>query len=101
LILAPVALALIFLFRHKTVHERNALLSRLRCHSNDRRMDRVNLVGPISPRCACCRRNCWVAGFDLIYATQDYYFDRREDIRSLVVKLESREVFVWRSYCIF
>ena len=30
---------------------------------------------------------CWVAGFDLIYATQDYDFDRREDIRSLVVQL--------------
>jgi len=30
---------------------------------------------------------CWVAGFDLIYATQDFEFDRREDIRSLVVKL--------------
>lgn len=30
---------------------------------------------------------CWVAGFDLIYATQDYEFDRRENIRSLVVKL--------------
>src|SRR5436190_11883132 len=29
----------------------------------------------------------WVAGFDLIYATQDYDFDRREGIRSLVVKL--------------
>ena len=30
---------------------------------------------------------CWVAGFDLIYATQDYDFDRQEGIRSLVVKL--------------
>jgi 4-hydroxybenzoate polyprenyltransferase len=30
---------------------------------------------------------CWVAGFDLIYATQDYDFDRRERLRSLVVKL--------------
>jgi 4-hydroxybenzoate polyprenyltransferase len=30
---------------------------------------------------------CWVAGFDLIYATQDYDFDQRENIRSLVVKL--------------
>src|SRR5436309_11391793 len=30
---------------------------------------------------------CWVAGFDLIYATQDHDFDRREHIRSLVVKL--------------
>jgi 4-hydroxybenzoate polyprenyltransferase len=30
---------------------------------------------------------CWVAGFDLIYATQDYDFDRRKGIRSLVVEL--------------
>jgi 4-hydroxybenzoate polyprenyltransferase len=30
---------------------------------------------------------CWVASFDLIYATQDYDFDRREGIRSLVVRL--------------
>ncbi|HME89303.1 MAG TPA: UbiA-like polyprenyltransferase [Chthoniobacterales bacterium] len=30
---------------------------------------------------------CWVAGFDLIYATQDFEFDRREGIRSVVVKL--------------
>ena len=29
----------------------------------------------------------WVAGFDLIYATQDYEFDRREGMQSLVVKL--------------
>jgi 4-hydroxybenzoate polyprenyltransferase len=30
---------------------------------------------------------CWVAGFDLIYATQDLEFDRREGIHSLVVNL--------------
>jgi len=30
---------------------------------------------------------CWVAGFDLIYATQDFDFDRREGLHSLVVKL--------------
>ena len=30
---------------------------------------------------------CWVAGFDLIYATQDFDFDQREGVRSLVVKL--------------
>jgi 4-hydroxybenzoate polyprenyltransferase len=30
---------------------------------------------------------CWVAGFDLIYATQDVDFDRREGLRSLVVTL--------------
>jgi 4-hydroxybenzoate polyprenyltransferase len=29
----------------------------------------------------------WVAGFDLIYATQDYDFDRREGLSSLVVDL--------------
>ncbi|MEO5718759.1 MAG: UbiA-like polyprenyltransferase [Chthoniobacterales bacterium] len=29
----------------------------------------------------------WVAGFDLIYATQDFEFDRREGLRSLVVRL--------------
>ncbi len=29
----------------------------------------------------------WVAGFDLIYATQDFEFDRREALHSLVVRL--------------
>ena len=29
----------------------------------------------------------WVAGFDLIYATQDHDFDKREGLHSLVVKL--------------
>jgi len=29
----------------------------------------------------------WVAGFDLIYATQDLEFDRQEGLRSLVVRL--------------
>lgn len=30
---------------------------------------------------------CWVAGFDMIYATQDAEADRREGLRSMVVKL--------------
>ena len=30
---------------------------------------------------------CWVAGFDIFYALQDEAFDRREGLRSLVVKL--------------
>lgn len=30
---------------------------------------------------------CWVAGFDMIYATQDYEVDRREGMRSMVVWL--------------
>lgn len=29
----------------------------------------------------------WVTGFDLIYATQDYEFDKREKLNSLVVRL--------------
>jgi 4-hydroxybenzoate polyprenyltransferase len=29
----------------------------------------------------------WVAGFDLIYATQDYDFDKNEGLKSLVVRL--------------
>ena len=33
---------------------------------------------------------CWVAGFDLIYATQDLEFDQREGIRSLVAHLGIR-----------
>ena len=30
---------------------------------------------------------CWVAGFDLIYAIQDFEFDQREGVHSLVVRL--------------
>ncbi|MEI6376567.1 MAG: UbiA-like polyprenyltransferase [bacterium] len=30
---------------------------------------------------------CWVAGFDMIYATQDVEADRREGLRSMVVRL--------------
>ena len=30
---------------------------------------------------------CWVSGFDLIYATRDYDFDRHEGLHSLVVRI--------------
>lgn len=30
---------------------------------------------------------CWVAGFDIIYATQDYDFDRGEGLHSMAVRL--------------
>src|SRR5262249_361363 len=30
---------------------------------------------------------CWVAGFDLIYATMDHDFDQRSGLRSMVVRL--------------
>ena len=47
---------------------------------------------------------CWVAGFDLIYATQDYEFDRREGLRSLVVRLgvaRSLHVAQWLHFAMF
>lgn len=47
---------------------------------------------------------CWVAGFDLIYATQDADFDRQEGLRSLVVKLgvtESLRLAQWLHLLMF
>ena len=37
----------------------------------------------------------WVAGFDIIYATQDHEFDRREGLRSLVVRLGVSRSLWW------
>ncbi len=37
----------------------------------------------------------WVAGFDLIYATQDHEFDRSEGLHSLVVKLGIEGSLKW------
>jgi 4-hydroxybenzoate polyprenyltransferase len=39
----------------------------------------------LAPVVLACGVICWVAGFDLIYATQDYEFDQRAGLRSLVV----------------
>jgi 4-hydroxybenzoate polyprenyltransferase len=47
---------------------------------------------------------CWVAGFDLIYATQDLDFDRREGLRSLVVRLgvaRSLRLAQWLHFSMF
>ena len=47
---------------------------------------------------------CWVAGFDLIYATQDVDFDRREGLRSLVVRLginQSLRLAQWLHFAMF
>ena len=47
---------------------------------------------------------CWVAGFDLIYATQDADFDRREGLHSLVVRLgitRSLRLAEWLHYLMF
>ena len=37
----------------------------------------------------------WVAGFDLIYATQDYEFDKRERLHSMVVSLGVERSLRW------
>jgi len=37
----------------------------------------------------------WVAGFDIIYATQDHEFDRAEGLRSLVVRLGVGRALTW------
>jgi 4-hydroxybenzoate polyprenyltransferase len=37
----------------------------------------------------------WVAGFDVIYATQDHEFDRAEGLRSLVVRLGVGRALAW------
>ena len=42
---------------------------------------------------------CWVAGFDIIYATQDLEIDRREGLHSVVVWLEFPERSPWRHCC--
>jgi 4-hydroxybenzoate polyprenyltransferase len=39
-----------------------------------------------APLVLACAVIFWVAGFDVIYATQDYGFDRQEGLSSLVVK---------------
>src|SRR5438094_4001961 len=89
LILAPVALALIFFYSvtkrftsatHFFLGLALAIAPIGAWIAQTGRIDRAPVVlasGVI----------CWVAGVDLIYATQDYDFDRREGIRSLVVKL--------------
>jgi len=47
---------------------------------------------------------CWVAGFDLIYATQDIDFDRQEGLHSLVVRLgvtQSLRLAQWLHFLMF
>jgi 4-hydroxybenzoate polyprenyltransferase len=89
LILAPVALALIFVysvtkrFTSATHFFLGLALAIAPIGAWIAQTGRIDLA----PVVLAAGVICWVAGFDLIYATQDYDFDRREDIRSLVVKL--------------
>jgi len=52
----------------------------------------------------------WLVGFDIIYATQDYEFDRREGLRSLVVRWGPKNalavsflahLFMWAALVLF
>jgi 4-hydroxybenzoate polyprenyltransferase len=89
LILAPVALALVFFysltkrFTSATHFFLGFALAIAPIGAWIAQTGRIDLV----PVILAAGVICWVAGFDLIYATQDYDFDRREGIRSLVVKL--------------
>src|SRR2546423_2571986 len=89
LILAPVALALIFFysvtkrFTSATHFFLGLALAIAPIGAWIAQTGRIDLA----PVVLAAGVICWVAGFDLIYATQDYDFDRREDIRSLVVRL--------------
>lgn len=89
LILAPVALALIFFysltkrFTSATHFFLGLALAIAPIGAWIAQTGRIDLA----PVLLAAGVICWVAGFDLIYATQDYDFDRREGIRSLVVKL--------------
>jgi 4-hydroxybenzoate polyprenyltransferase len=89
LILAPVALALVFFysvtkrFTSSTHFFLGLALAIAPIGAWIAQTGRIHLA----PVVLAAGVICWVAGFDLIYATQDYDFDRRENIRSLVVKL--------------
>jgi len=89
LILAPVALALIFFysltkrFTSATHFFLGLALAIAPIGAWIAQTGRIDLA----PVILAAGVICWVAGFDLIYATQDYDFDRREGIRSLVVNL--------------
>jgi 4-hydroxybenzoate polyprenyltransferase len=87
--LAPVALAIIFFysvakrFTSATHFFLGLALAVAPIGAWIAQTDRIDLA----PLVLAAGVICWVAGFDLIYATQDYDFDRREGIHSLVVKL--------------
>ena len=88
-ILAPVALALIFFYsvtKRFTSATHFFLGLALAIAPIGAWIAQTGLIA-LAPVVLAAGVICWVAGFDLIYATQDYDFDRREGIRSLVVKL--------------
>jgi 4-hydroxybenzoate polyprenyltransferase len=88
LLLSPVALAIIFFYsltKHFTVATHFFLGLALAIAPIGAWIAQTEHVD-LAPLILAAGVICWVAGFDLIYATQDYNFDRRERLQSLVVK---------------
>ncbi len=89
LVLAPVALAIVFLYS----------LAKRFTHAAQFFLGLALAVAPVGawlavtgafawpPLILAAGVLCWVAGFDIIYASQDYEIDRREGLRSMVVRL--------------
>ena len=87
--LSPVALAIVFLYS----------LTKRFTHSSHFFLGLALAVAPVGawlavrghfdlpPLALALAVLLWVAGFDIIYATQDHEFDRAEGLHSLVVKL--------------
>lgn len=89
LILSPVALAIIFLYsltKRFTSATHFFLGTALALSPIGAWIAQTGRVA-LAPFVLAAGVVCWVAGFDLIYATQDFEFDRTEGIYSLVVKL--------------
>jgi len=88
-ILAPVALAIIFLYsftKHFTSATHFFLGTALAVAPIGAWIAQTGRID-LPPFVLAAGVMCWVAGFDLIYATQDYNFDREEGLHSLVVSL--------------
>ena len=89
LLLSPIALGIVFLYsltKRFTVATHFFLGAALAISPIGAWIAQTGKVGS-APFVLAAGIVCWVAGFDLIYATQDFDFDRREGIYSLVVRL--------------
>ena len=81
-------LIIFFYSADEAFHERDPFFSRPRARRcAGRRLDRANRPARFAALILGAGVICWVAGFDLIYATQDSISIAREGLRSLVVKL--------------
>ena len=89
LLLSPVALAIIFLYSltKRFTHWSHFFLGFALSVAPVGAWLAVRGRFEIAPLALALAVLLWVAGFDIIYATQDHEFDRAEGLHSLVVKL--------------